>query len=133
MDDDEASEYSNEYWDDEEEEMIEEAEFIHETNDEELKNILKKAKESGYLQPSSNETNDNNITNETHSEASEDQPKRESTELRIDPNYTWLLKDLNLNNNKRVIDVTDVIELNESKRDLTTDQSKFVDFSLMGS
>jgi hypothetical protein len=31
-------------------------------------------------------------------------------ELKIDPNYSWILKDLNLNDNKRVIDVTDLIE-----------------------
>ena len=35
--------------------------------------------------------------------------------LRIDPNYKWLLKDLNLNNNRRVIDVTEIIEYTETK------------------
>ncbi len=37
--------------------------------------------------------------------------------LRMDPNYKWLLKDLKLSNNKRVIDVTDLIDLNEKKED----------------
>lgn len=33
--------------------------------------------------------------------------------IRIDPNYRWLLKDLNLTDNKRMMDVTDLIEKNE--------------------
>ena len=47
-----------------------------------------------------------------------------STELRMDPNYKWLLKDLNLNNDKRMIDVTAMIELNESKQNEETGRSK---------
>lgn len=33
-----------------------------------------------------------------------------SERLRIDPNYKWLLKDLNLSNETRVIDVTEILE-----------------------
>jgi hypothetical protein len=33
--------------------------------------------------------------------------------LKMDPNYKWLLKDLNLNNNKRVIDVTAMLDDDE--------------------
>ena len=33
--------------------------------------------------------------------------------LKMDPNYKWLLKDLNLNNNKRVIDVTALLDEQE--------------------
>ena len=39
-----------------------------------------------------------------------------NTELRMDPNYKWLLKDLNLSNKKPVIDLTALIVLNESKK-----------------
>ena len=37
-------------------------------------------------------------------------------ELKIDPHYSWILKDLNLNDKKRVIDVTDLIEKEENKK-----------------
>lgn len=36
--------------------------------------------------------------------------------LKIDPNYKWLLKDIKLSNNKRVIDVTELIDLNDSHK-----------------
>ncbi|RNA01318.1 hypothetical protein BpHYR1_020601 [Brachionus plicatilis] len=39
-----------------------------------------------------------------------------SDRLRIDPNYKWLLKDLDLSNETRVIDVTDILE--EKKENL---------------
>ena len=36
--------------------------------------------------------------------------------LKMDPNYKWLLKDLNLNNNKRVIDVTALLHENDTSK-----------------
>lgn len=39
--------------------------------------------------------------------------KADLERIRVDPNYEWLLKDLNLTNEKRVIDVTDIIEKHE--------------------
>lgn len=54
---------------------------------------------------------DNNSASSVHSE----------DRLKIDPNYKWLLKDLNLNNDKRVIDVTALIENNLSKMNLTNE------------
>ncbi len=92
---------------------------------EDLKDIIKKAQEAGYLQQDNNFAD--NLEKEADTETScsstgslEDVNcnQNKSTELRIDPNYKWLLKDLNLNNDKRVIDVTDVIEMNETKKEV---------------
>ena len=96
---------------------------------EQLKDILKKAHQSGYLngQNTSNtkmkQTETDDVSKSSSSESSEfadPSKRRPSTEIRIDPNYGWLLKDLNLNNDKRVIDVTEMIELNESKHQMSS-------------
>lgn len=53
-----------------------------------------------------------------------------SDRLRIDPNYKWLLKDLNLNNDTRVIDVTDILEdkkENEEKNEVNEDNRKVIE------
>ncbi len=51
----------------------------------------------------------NNLNSTNSSENSEEVNERR---LKIDPNYKWLLKDLNFNNNKRVIDVTAILDEN---------------------
>lgn len=44
-----------------------------------------------------------------------------SDRLRIDPDYKWLLKDLNLSNETRVIDVTDILDDNQVKNNIDED------------
>jgi len=100
--------------------------FENRTDEEDLKEIIKKAQEAGYLDKNDDsnleEVEEEEVRSETTSRSSTgsseyaNAKRNNSTELRIDPNYKWLLKDLNLNNDKRVIDVTDVIEMNETKR-----------------
>lgn len=49
--------------------------------------------------------------------------------MRMDPNYRWLLKDLKLSENKRVMDVTDLIDkklATESTVDSDTGEVKFI-------
>jgi hypothetical protein len=55
----------------------------------------------------------NNLNSTNSSENSEEVNERR---LKIDPNYKWLLKDLNLNNNKRVIDVTAILDENDCSK-----------------
>jgi len=55
----------------------------------------------------------NNFNSTNSSENSEEVNERR---LKIDPNYKWLLKDLNLNNNKRVIDVTAILDENDCSK-----------------
>jgi hypothetical protein len=52
--------------------------------------------------------------NSTHS--SENSEAANERRLKIDPNYKWLLKGLNLNNNKRVIDVTALLDENDNSK-----------------
>ena len=52
--------------------------------------------------------------NSTHS--SENSEAANERRLKIDPTYKWLLKDLNLNNNKRVIDVTALLDENDHSK-----------------
>jgi hypothetical protein len=55
----------------------------------------------------------NNLNSTNSSENSDEVSERR---LKIDPNYKWLLKDLNLNNNKRVIDVTAILDENDNSK-----------------
>ncbi|CAF0890143.1 unnamed protein product, partial [Brachionus calyciflorus] len=54
-----------------------------------------------------------------------------SDRLRIDPNYKWLLKDLHLNNDTRVIDVTDILEDNNNENrvenEIETDKKETIE------
>ncbi len=64
---------------------------------------------------------DTSSSNESNSRTSSRTSVLSSDILKMDPNYKWLLKDLKLNNNKRVIDVTDMIEMNQKENELRID------------
>jgi hypothetical protein len=64
---------------------------------------------------------DTGSSNESNSRTSSRTSVLSSDILKMDPNYKWLLKDLKLNNNKRVIDVTDIIEMNQKENELKID------------
>lgn len=103
---------------------VEEDASFQEKNDE-FKNILEKGKMAGYLNgnntdPDLIETEIDETQSNSELSKSSNALKKATTEILIDPNYGWLLKDLNLNNDKRVIDVTEMIELNESKQQVTS-------------
>ena len=125
MDEEEEEEV---YEDEEDRQTRKEFEKISQELSEQLKNSPHK---NDYLDSNSKQTKDSprislktGLSSEFESSRSSSRNSGESTSatsikssdiLKIDPNYRWLLKDLKLSNNKRVIDVTDLIDLNESQ------------------
>ncbi len=65
-----------------------------------------------------------NVENESEIEVETDEETTQKR-LRIDPNYVWLLKDLALSNQKRVIDVTNMLE--EEKVNTSNDENNQVE------
>ena len=103
--------------------FLDEDEDIDQSDEEPIKDI--KETEDSPIKEANNPMEPKDETSREKSTSPKRSPRGDSSEnsdatadsdrIRIDPNYKWLLKDLNLSNKKRVIDVTALLEQNEAQ------------------